>query len=157
MSANPPVPASELDAIRARHHTARTLAETMPPIIEDWENGAGFLSGEEVNGLFQEVRMGAETKEMTFALHAWKDMGVLFAEVDRLRAQVADYENRTTWHTTCKECAGHLDREYAADHRAAQLRQAATSALEDLEGGKAGDAERTLLAALRGQEEADRA
>ncbi|WP_436759401.1 hypothetical protein [Streptosporangium sp. V21-05] len=44
----------------------------------------------------------------------------LVAEVDRLRAQVADYENRITWHTTCGDCAGHLDREYAADRRAAQ-------------------------------------
>ncbi|MEU8040934.1 hypothetical protein [Streptosporangium sp. NPDC049078] len=52
-------------------------------------------------------------------------------DVPDLLAQVADYENRITWHTTCQGCAGHLDREYAADHRAAQATKQLAAARVD--------------------------
>lgn len=41
-------------------------------------------------------------------------------EVERAQAKISEYENTTAWFTTCHGCAGHLDREYAADHRAAK-------------------------------------
>lgn len=40
------------------------------------------------------------------------------AERDAARAQVADYENRITWHTTCGQCATVLDRAIAETERA---------------------------------------
>lgn len=39
-------------------------------------------------------------------------------ELKRLRAAVAQYENTTTWFTTCHGCANLLDRCYEADRRA---------------------------------------
>lgn len=42
----------------------------------------------------------------------------LLTERDAARAQVADYENRITWHTTCGQCATVLDRSIAETERA---------------------------------------
>lgn len=40
------------------------------------------------------------------------------AEVARLRADVADYEHRINWHTTCQQCAATLDGAYRETVRA---------------------------------------
>lgn len=41
-------------------------------------------------------------------------------ELERLRKQVAHYENAITWDTTCHGCAAHLDAAYAETVRAGQ-------------------------------------
>jgi BMFP domain-containing protein YqiC len=38
----------------------------------------------------------------------------LIARIKELEAQVADYEHRTSWQTTCKGCADSLDKSYEA-------------------------------------------
>lgn len=86
--AEPITPEQRLAEIRERHSRASTLAESLPPVIEDWDNGDGFVSGEEVLHLFHETRMGKEAGEFTFALHAWQDVRDLLAEVERLNAAV---------------------------------------------------------------------
>jgi hypothetical protein len=57
------------------------------------------------------------------------------AEVERLRAIVADYENRINWNTTCKQCATYLDssiKDYERAERAEAERDAARAECSDL-------------------------
>jgi hypothetical protein len=83
-----PLSAERHSEIKKRHERAVTLAESLPPVIDDWENGDGFITGPEVLDLFCETRMGKDAGEFTFALHAYFDVADLLAEVDRLNKVV---------------------------------------------------------------------
>ena len=55
---------------------------------------------------------GLRVADARFIAHARTDVPALLAEVDRLRAQVADYENGINWGTSCIGCAKQLDVHY---------------------------------------------
>lgn len=80
----------------------------------------------ELRGEVKELYAKLASHENGCEHEAWEskhfaELTLVKAERDQARAQVADYENRITWDTTCGQCANLLDRSIADYERIREL------------------------------------
>ncbi|GAA0402638.1 hypothetical protein GCM10009530_63240 [Microbispora corallina] len=149
-----PLTHEQLAEIRERHAAAKTLPGLLAPLLENWDHGEGFLHDVEVMHAFHEV---GEEKNLTFALHSYGDVTDLLAEVERLRAELADLQGQnamTEQHFSNFAADSIVETEQLrqgaerAEAESQRLHRVIARAFEQLESDNPHEAEQTLREAL---------